>query len=1392
VAPIFVARAIRRGAHARFQPQQKAPPSGWYGHADVAAPKLATAIARGLAWVRQDVDMPMLVQAVQNQDEAQAVRALHSENIQRHLTESITPVMSDLGRKVFRQAAVKTLPATVAKADGDGGISSDVLDQIDWYGASAAEGLVAQLVTAIDDETRLALEAAVHDEIAYGLTPTETARLIRDRIGLNDQQAQALESYRQRLLASGMSSGRMLDLTGRYADRLLNERTFLITRTETVRASSAAQSAWWDYAEQQGILQPDAMDVLWISTPDSHECPICDDLDGTRVAYGESFETSEGESVDAPPAHPACRCTVNLVSKGSDVGKRDFDFLAWAVRVLKGEPEGHDFRGNQYTGGISGGDVVGPRPERTSAPESWSDDQKMAHWAAMRERDQAWEHSVRVALSLGKLTQEQANLLGYHAEGRGENWQPLPHDLYHVTTDVAGVEAKGLMTRDELGQQSGAGLGGGDTDTISFSTDAKTADEIKNGLLEMRQVARGDLTPAELMDRAAKGDAGSRPFLSDIARYGAGGNTGDKDWQPGQPLPRSLQSFVDGTKSQGSFGGGPPDSTPEDMKYDWKPAADSYHWTGGDGKERYSTWTRTLNQDERRQQAVDFYKTYSFMRGQAGGPEDPLFFTNDTTKLAGTDPNNIGVLRFQPVPGAQGFQMSAMGEWRVASGKAVVQDRSYVNKGEASGHPFRGNQYISGETGGLAITVPDDPRFYGDPYVGQHMTGGRQPIWNPETGKYSERIEAQPNVAWVRGTPISPNDPRIPDTLYHVSPRADLINEQGVIRAGGEGGLGGDANDRIVSLTTDPEIAAGLERDLKMVASVARDIPLEPQSSTWDENSKQWVDTAGHEVWGRQLLGRLQDAAKQQGWTYNASLMRGNQPDVIPGVLASNRFEDQINGFFQERQGANGMVNPLFVGRGQTDAHWRSYDPLRIGTLRVPKASLQTGAMISDLDMGRRYGLSEIRAYGDVPLNPNLIQKGEAEGHDFRGNQYTGGLPGIDTRAIVDRILAEHPNFASGTYAGEQAARWRGVTNEAALAQTMTFWRSGFANSSNVRALLDGREMAPAFRHDFFPYFAAEVLKQNLTNAPALNQDTWRMEMGKPAVGSGIDWVARAVAGSRGQAEEFRSSLIDDRYGVTVYHLPADARGLWYPDQPAHQEAIVQGNFAVTSALDDNGVTVAQLQSVAAKGEAEGHPFRGNQYVEGEAGVALENALRRYTSMGYATINARMRGQTLLTGNYARSVQGQEDAKNADQYIASMHAAMRPLTEPLTVYRGINRAGVLQLFNTSQPDAQDVGTEFMDKAFVSTSRDSAEGYWHGQKGGAMMEIHVPAGTPALDVVAALGHDLKNEEEVVLQDGAHFRLDSVDTVSYPLDRANNPLQRNQWPGQETRLHVSLVQ
>lgn len=359
----------------------------------------------------------------------------------------------------------------------------------------------------------------------------------------------------------------------------------------------------------------------------------------------------------------------NVVMKFLDQEPSEpFAFLVECKRRLA---QGLDLTEEPKTASVV--DDLGSRPEYDSTLD----------YDGNRERQRAWSKGVRSALSRGLMSAEQAKASGYHGRGHddsqhGLTWQPLPHTLYHVTTDADSVRAHGIKSREELAQRDGKGLGGGESDTISFTTDEPLAHHIQDSLHEFHDVLNGRKTARDLVEEARTGTGAARPFLKEMV-----GSYGDTDWHEGKDFPHGMQAVLDGkvTKWRATHLGQADMEIQHGSGWTPHPASVAIHTKDGPV---HTFWHRDATPEEQRENLANLYKHHSAWREYAGGKPDPLFFATDVHGFAKMDPKKFAVLKFHPRPGAQGYPLEGMGEWRTTDGRAVHLAEDLPKTGAAS------------------------------------------------------------------------------------------------------------------------------------------------------------------------------------------------------------------------------------------------------------------------------------------------------------------------------------------------------------------------------------------------------------------------------------------------------------------------------------------------------------------------------------------------------------------------------------------------------------------------------------------------------------------------------------------------------------------------------------
>lgn len=264
------------------------------------------------------------------------------------------------------------------------------------------------------------------------------------------------------------------------------------------------------------------------------------------------------------------------------------------------------------------------------------------------------------------------------AIARGQECDITPGRLlYHTTTDLKGVKEKGLLTRVELGLQRGTGLGGGQEDTISFTTDKAIAEELEFVFREAAAYLRGEVTPDDLVRMAKRGEGAKQPYYERmremvVSRVSAGGRDPEEVfWEYMDRLRRGVRVRVALLGKDVS-----------ELLPDSRPVGPT--WVGGDGKTYTTAWEEPADQDYVQSEKWEVYQRFLYARQEAGGPDNPVFFLADLARLAQRKPEDIRALTFTLRPGveltdenAEGFGygdrwLTGMSELRLKSGKMVM------------------------------------------------------------------------------------------------------------------------------------------------------------------------------------------------------------------------------------------------------------------------------------------------------------------------------------------------------------------------------------------------------------------------------------------------------------------------------------------------------------------------------------------------------------------------------------------------------------------------------------------------------------------------------------------------------------------------------------------------
>lgn len=296
--------------------------------ADNAEPQVRRAFIEAIARAKKGLVAGRIAQALRQGDLAEAYyiaeRAWNEsgEVFRAQFSEIVLEIMTKAARPEFMRR-IMPVDATI-RFDFS---QSDALSFVQRFSADK--------VRQITNQTKSGIKAAITSTFTSNLGVVPAAEQIRDFIGLTDYQVGIVVNFRRKLidLANEPLAGldetfvnqmrrafiRRDNLTAanirkavlRYRDRMIQDRSLSISRTETIDAAHEAQQTVWEEGMRQDVINADEFEVAWLTAQDERVCRICGPMDGRHRALDGVYDTG----FQHPPAHVACRCSELLVRK---------------------------------------------------------------------------------------------------------------------------------------------------------------------------------------------------------------------------------------------------------------------------------------------------------------------------------------------------------------------------------------------------------------------------------------------------------------------------------------------------------------------------------------------------------------------------------------------------------------------------------------------------------------------------------------------------------------------------------------------------------------------------------------------------------------------------------------------------------------------------------------------------------------------------------------------------------------------------------------------------------------------------------------------------------------------------------------------------------------------
>lgn len=326
------------------QQQAGRPPSRFFEIVDRIAsnldPRMERAFRRAVEETASNVDLERLERALRRRDVQGVIQTIGLTELSRRLKGSAFT-------EAIRTAIGETGSASAEQVSRQVGVEFD-FDLTNPKAVIAAREQSARLVTQVTEESRDAIREFVEGSFRDGVPPERLARQIRSVVGLTSRQqgwvqnmrrdleslqtatedevdelvnritsrrldAATMQRVRSKALRDEVTDEFVDEVVDRYGQSMLNFRSTNIARTETIDAANRGQMESWREAMDEGLLQRERTQRVWITTADDRTCPICLPMAGQKRGMDEPFMSPfSGAKAMHPPIHPMGRCAIAL------------------------------------------------------------------------------------------------------------------------------------------------------------------------------------------------------------------------------------------------------------------------------------------------------------------------------------------------------------------------------------------------------------------------------------------------------------------------------------------------------------------------------------------------------------------------------------------------------------------------------------------------------------------------------------------------------------------------------------------------------------------------------------------------------------------------------------------------------------------------------------------------------------------------------------------------------------------------------------------------------------------------------------------------------------------------------------------------------------------------
>jgi len=269
-------------------------------------PLVRGSLVRGIRDFQKNIDLNDLADAISRNNAQDAFDVVPWEDFRgaiKGVDMAILEGVSDSAAKskfLFRQSIKKLIPT----------LRPDVVFNADNPAIrSWIDSHIGELVQNVQSDTQKGIQRIIADSMNAGLPPRTTAKSIKEIIGLNDRQVQAVINRRAALVGQGVKGARLEDIMSQFTLKQLKYRSETIARTEAMTANNRGLLEVANQNADKGLYDRKLAQKEWIVTPYDRVCRICRPMAGAKVGIDEDFYVAKlGINIAHPPAHPNCNC----------------------------------------------------------------------------------------------------------------------------------------------------------------------------------------------------------------------------------------------------------------------------------------------------------------------------------------------------------------------------------------------------------------------------------------------------------------------------------------------------------------------------------------------------------------------------------------------------------------------------------------------------------------------------------------------------------------------------------------------------------------------------------------------------------------------------------------------------------------------------------------------------------------------------------------------------------------------------------------------------------------------------------------------------------------------------------------------------------------------------